>query len=67
MINVRYPVAFEDVVFLAGRGMREMTKAELNQGWQRLASRLAQGQHAEPATQWGRAGLGKPRVGDRSS
>jgi hypothetical protein len=67
MINVRYPVTFADVVCLAGRGLREMTKAELNQGWQRLASRLAQGQHPKPATQWGRTGLGKPRVVHQSS
>jgi len=67
MIKVRHPIAIDNVVSLAEQGLGRMTKSELNQGWQRLASRLAEEQQLEPAislrSQAGRSKVGKSRAG----
>ena len=47
MKNARDSMTIDDVVSVAEQGLG-MSEAELNQGWQRLASRLAQEQHPEP-------------------
>jgi len=39
----------EEVASVVEHGLGRVTEDELNRGWQRLASRLAQGQHLEPA------------------
>ena len=49
MTNARHPVTVEEFAALAGQGLGQVTEAELNRGWQRLASRLAQGHHLEPS------------------
>jgi TolA-binding protein len=48
MTNVRDAGIIEQVAAVAQQGLGQMTEAELEQGWQRLASRLAQGHHLEP-------------------
>ena len=48
MKNVVNPKIVEDVAALARQGLGQVTEAELDQGWQRLANRLEQGQHLEP-------------------
>jgi TolA-binding protein len=48
MKNVVNHRIVEDVASLARQGLGQVTEAELNQGWQRLANRLEQGQHLEP-------------------
>jgi TolA-binding protein len=48
MTNARDATIIEHVASVARQGLGQMTEAELDQGWQRLASRLAQGQHLEP-------------------
>jgi TolA-binding protein len=48
MMNARRPVTVEEFAALAGQGLGQVTEAELDRGWQRLASRLAQGHHLEP-------------------
>jgi hypothetical protein len=48
MKNVVNPRIVEDVAALARQGLGQVTEAELDQGWQRLANRLEQGQHLEP-------------------
>jgi TolA-binding protein len=48
MRNVVNQSIVEDVASLARQGLGQVTEAELNQGWQRLANRLEQGQHLEP-------------------
>jgi TolA-binding protein len=48
MTNGRAHSIAEDVAYLARQGLGQVTDAELNQGWQRLANRLEQGQHLEP-------------------
>ena len=67
MIKVRHPIAIEHVFSLAEQGVGRMTKSELKQGWQRLASRLAEEQHLEPAislrSQAGRSKVVKLRAG----
>jgi TolA-binding protein len=56
-------LTIEEVASVAKRDLGQVTTAELNRGWQRLASRLAQGQHLEPAISlrprfaWGRFAL----------
>jgi TolA-binding protein len=47
-MNGRHPTSIEDVVALAEQALGQVTEAELNQGWQRLASRLAQEQDLQP-------------------
>ena len=60
MKNARDEKMVGYVVSVAKQGLGQMTEAELDQGWQRLASRLAQGQHLEPGVflrprfSWGR-------------
>lgn len=48
MMNARDAEIIEQVASVAKQGLGQMTEAELNQGWQRLAIRLAQGHHLEP-------------------
>ena len=48
MTNGRDHSIVEDVASLARQGLGQVTEAELNHGWQRLANRLEQGQHLEP-------------------
>ena len=53
----------EYVASVAQQGLGQVTEAELDQGWQRLASRLARGEHREPLISlrrrfpWGRWAL----------
>jgi hypothetical protein len=60
MTNAREARIIEYVAAVAKQGLGQVTEAKLDQGWQRLASRLAQGQHLEPAISlrprfpWGR-------------
>jgi TolA-binding protein len=62
MKNARDSMTIDDVVSVAEQGLG-MSEAELNQGWQRLASRLAQEQHPEPVvslrprSSWGKWAL----------
>jgi TolA-binding protein len=59
----RTPTIIEDVASLAEHSLGQVTEAELNQGWQRLASRLADEQILEspislrPRFSWGRWAL----------
>ena len=48
MKNVVNHSIVEEVASLARQGLGQVTEAELDQGWQRLANRLEQGQHLEP-------------------
>jgi len=63
MTNARKSMTIEDVASVAKQDLGQVTAAELNRGWQRLASRLAQGQHLEPpislrpSFSWGRYAL----------
>jgi TolA-binding protein len=63
MTNTREARIIEYVASVARQGLGQVTETELEQGWQRLASRLAQGQHLEPAISlrprfpWGRWAL----------
>jgi len=41
-------MTIEEVALAAKQGLGQVTAAELNRGWQRLANRLALGQHLEP-------------------
>jgi hypothetical protein len=47
MMNARDARIIERVSGVAQQGLGQMTAAELNQGWERLAIRLAQGHHRE--------------------
>ena len=49
MMNARDSITIGDVVSVAEQGLGKMTDVELNQGWERLASRLVQGRQREPA------------------
>jgi TolA-binding protein len=50
-MNGRTPLTIEDIVCLAEQGLGQVTEAELNQGWQRLATRLEQEQElAQPVS-----------------
>lgn len=59
----RTPTIIEDVASLAEHSLGQVTEAELNQGWQRLASRLADEQILEspislrPRFSWGKWAL----------
>jgi TolA-binding protein len=59
----RIPTIIEDVASLAEHSLGQVTEAELNQGWQRLASRLADEQILEspislrPRFSWGKWAL----------
>ncbi len=63
MMNARYPVTIEEFASLAEKALGHVTEAELDRGWQRLASRLAQGHHLQPPISlrprfsWGRWAL----------
>jgi ferric-dicitrate binding protein FerR (iron transport regulator) len=48
MTNARDARIIEQVASLAQQSLGQITEAELDQGWLRLASRLAQGQHLDP-------------------
>jgi len=60
MKNVVNTGIVEDVASLARQGLGQVTDAELNRGWERLANRLEQGQHMEapislrPRFPWGK-------------
>ena len=49
MMNARDDRIIEDVAYLTQHGLGQVTEADLNQGWERLANRLAQEQHLQPA------------------
>ena len=59
----RTPTIIEDVASLAEHSLGQVTEAELNHGWQRLASRLADEQILEspislrPRFSWGKWAL----------
>jgi len=48
MRNVVNHGIVEEIASLARQGLGQVSESELNQGWERLANRLEQGQHLEP-------------------
>ena len=63
MTNSGYPLTIEDVACLTKQGLERVSENQLEQGWQRLESRLARERYLEPAIPlrarfpWLRAGL----------